>query len=99
MPIIASKVGALPEFFEHEKSIIFIEPGNIPQLKSAVEDLVSDKRKRERLGKAAAEVFVEKLSRTKIINQLDDFYRRILHERLNYSLQTSTGKPGFVVKE
>jgi len=78
LPIITTRVGALPEFFEHNKSVIFVEPGNIEQIKNAVIDLLSNSEKREKLGKEARKVFLEKLSRDKIMKQIDKVYKQIL---------------------
>ena len=78
MPIITTRVGALPEFFEHNKSVIFVEPGNIEQIKNAVLDLLNNPEKRIRLGKEAMKVFIEKLNREKIIKALDMVYQSVL---------------------
>ena len=78
LPIITTRVGALPGFFENERSVIFVEPGNIEQIKNAVVDLLNNPEKRKRLGKGARQVFEEKLSRDNIMNQLDEVYRNVL---------------------
>ena len=33
LPIISTRVGAVPEFFEHMKNIFFVEPGNLLEIK------------------------------------------------------------------
>jgi len=80
--IITSRVGALPEFFEHNESVIFVEPGNIDQIVNAVIELISDRNKRLRLGAGARKVFINKLSRDKIINSLDKVYQSILNRKV-----------------
>ena len=80
LAIITTRVGALPEFFEHNKSVIFVEPGNIKQIKEAVIDLLENPEKRKRLGKEARKVFLEKLSRKKIMESLNNVYQSVLRE-------------------
>jgi len=80
LPIIATPVGALPEFFKHNESIIFIEPGNVNQIAKAIEDLINDESKRERLARGAREVFLSKLSRNEIMFSLDKVYQKALVE-------------------
>jgi len=78
LAIITTPVGALPEFFEHNKSAIYVEPGNTKQIREAVIDLLGNPEKRKRLGKAARRVFEEKLSRNMIMKQLDNVYIEVL---------------------
>ncbi len=75
LAIITTPVGATPDFFENEKSVIFVEPGNIEQIKNAVVDLLNNPEKRKTLGKSARKVFEKKLSRDNIMNQLNKIYR------------------------
>jgi glycosyltransferase involved in cell wall biosynthesis len=83
LPIITTRVGAIPEFFEDDRSVCFVEPGNVEQIAQAVAELLSDKRKREALGNGARSVFLDKLSRERIIASLDDCYREVLEIELN----------------
>jgi len=78
LPIIATLVGALTDFFKHNESIMFIESGNINQLAKAIEVLINDKAKREKLARGAREVFSTKLSRQEIMFSLDKAYQEIL---------------------
>ncbi|MEM6517317.1 MAG: glycosyltransferase family 4 protein [Bacteroidota bacterium] len=80
MPIIATPVGALPEFFEHDKNIIFIEPGNLDQINSAVEQVMSSPLKAVGLGQNANRVFNQKLNLPIIIEQLKQAYKTILNK-------------------
>lgn len=78
LPIITTSVGALPDFFEHDKSVIFVEPGNIEQIANAVIKLLNDDEKRESLGKAAREVFINRFSRDNVMESLDKVYHQVL---------------------
>ncbi len=80
LAIITTPVGALPEFFEHNKSVIFVEPGNVEQISEAIMELINDNEKRRFLGKAAREVFIKKLDRKKILESLDNIYQEVLRD-------------------
>lgn len=80
LAIITTPVGATPDFFENKKSVIFVEPGNIEQIKNSVVDLLNNPEKRKKLGEGARQVFEEKLSRDNIMNQLDKVYRYVLSD-------------------
>jgi glycosyltransferase involved in cell wall biosynthesis len=83
LPIITTRVGAIPEFFEDDRSVCFVEPGNVEQIARAVAELLSNKRKREAMGNEARRVFLDKLSRKRIIASLDDCYRKVLETEPN----------------
>lgn len=76
LPIITTPVGALPEFFTHNENIYFVEPGNIGQIHEAIKILVNDIEKREYLGKNARKVFLNKLNRSDIIENLKRIYNK-----------------------
>ena len=80
LAIITTRVGALSEFFEYNRSIIFVEAGNIEQIEEAVVDLLNNPEKRKRLGKEARKVFLEKLSRENIMKSLDNVYQSVLRK-------------------
>tara|TARA_Y100001980_G_C14556662_1_gene349163 strand:+ start:6305 stop:7402 length:1098 start_codon:yes stop_codon:yes gene_type:complete len=74
LPIITTPVGALPEFFTHLKDIYFIEPGNISDIKKAIDFFNKYPDKRLEIGREARNTFEVLLSRDKIIDQLDKVY-------------------------
>ncbi len=76
--IVTTPVGAVPEFFEHGKSALFVEPRDPVQLAEAIARLLSDAAERERLGVAARQVFVSRLSRRLIGETLHHVYREAL---------------------
>lgn len=77
LPIITTPVGALPEFFEHKTDIYFVEPGNIGEIIKAIDYMASNQEERARIGKQARKVFEEKLSRDRIMKQLDKVYTEV----------------------
>lgn len=62
------------------KSLIFVEPGNIEHIKNEVVDLLNNPGKREELAREARKVFLEKLSREKIMKSLDKVYSSVLRK-------------------
>lgn len=78
MPIITCPVGAIPEFFTHMENIYFVEPGNIEELRIAIDFMKNNTSERERLGKSARKVYEEKLSNDIIMSQLDEVYKELL---------------------
>ena len=84
--IITTKVGALPEFFNHNESVIFVEPGNIEQIIGAIIELLDNQKMRLLLGNGARKVFLNKLSRDKIIDSLDKVYQKIMNDRIQKTI-------------
>ncbi len=78
LPIVTTEVGAIPEFFEDERSVLFVEPGSVEQIADAIVGLLSHRRMRKELGNQAREVFRDKLARERIIKSLDDCYGNVL---------------------
>ncbi len=76
--IITTRVGSLPEFFEHERSVIYVEPGNTAEIVQALLRLHQDPDLRKSLGEGAREVFSTYLSSHQICAELDNAYEFIL---------------------
>lgn len=55
IPVIASRVGGIPETLDHGRCGILVEPNDPQALADAIIDLAQDAAKRERLGQAARE--------------------------------------------
>jgi glycosyltransferase involved in cell wall biosynthesis len=52
LPIVATRVGGIPEVIEHERNGLLVEPGDAEQLSRALELLLADGDLRRRLGAA-----------------------------------------------
>lgn len=79
LPIIASRIGALPDVFKHGDSILFNDPGDIDQLEHNITYLVNNKDERKRVGQGAKKVFHELLNRDEIINKYFNLYEYTLN--------------------
>lgn len=49
LPVIATKVGAIPDYLRDKEDALLIEPKNVPALVNAIEQLINDKVLRQRL--------------------------------------------------
>ena len=80
LPVVATRVGALPEFFENEVSALFVEKGNVDQITSAVSQLLEDGELRLRLARNARKVFTLSLMRERVMEQMATVYHAVLKE-------------------
>lgn len=53
LPIVASEIGGLPEVLTHDRSALFVRPGDALGLRRAVRALAADRGLRQRLSRAA----------------------------------------------
>jgi glycosyltransferase involved in cell wall biosynthesis len=58
-PVVASRLGGFSEVVEHGVTGFLVEPGNIPELRSRLAEVLGDRRLAERLGRNARERFLE----------------------------------------
>ncbi|MCJ7503503.1 MAG: glycosyltransferase family 4 protein, partial [Acidobacteriia bacterium] len=56
LPIIASRVGAIPDVVRHDENGILFEPGDIPALSKAIERLVYDAQLRREMGERSRQL-------------------------------------------
>ena len=78
--IVTTPVGATPEFFQHGHSALFVKPGDVPALAEAIGDLLQHETKRQELARAARAVFVEQLSRTRVMDSMYAAYLSVLQK-------------------
>ncbi|MGB3606473.1 MAG: glycosyltransferase family 4 protein [Psychroserpens sp.] len=79
IPIISTRVGALPEFFSHEQNILFVEAGDLNQINSAINQISNNKIRANELGDNARQVYEEKLALPLIVKQLRNAYKIVLN--------------------
>ena len=56
IPVVASKVGGIPELIEEDKNGILVEPKNSEELTIALKKLLENSSLREEMGKAGREI-------------------------------------------
>lgn len=62
LPVIASRVGGVPDAVQEGKTGILVEPANVGQLKGAVSQLLQDNELQRKMGKSARELAKRKFS-------------------------------------
>ena len=55
LPVIASRVGGIPELVEHNANGLLVNPADVQELQLAIRKLINDQQLRSRLGRAAIE--------------------------------------------
>jgi len=79
LPIVATRVGAVPKMIESGRSGLLISAGDIDGLSAAIATLLSDAALRERLGASARSDCIERFSIDRTARVLQDLYAEILH--------------------
>ncbi len=61
-PVVASRLGGLPEVVEHGVTGFLVEPGNVAELRERLAQVLEDRRLAERMGRNARERFLEQFT-------------------------------------
>ncbi len=87
-PIIASRVGGLPEVVEHEKTGLLVPPKDVESLAEAMIRLASDRNLREKLAVAAADAGEQRFSLdARMLETLRIYEKFVKRNRCLHSLQ------------
>jgi glycosyltransferase involved in cell wall biosynthesis len=79
LPIVATRVGAVPKMIESGRSGLLVSAGDIAGLSVAISTLLSDPALRDRLGVSARTDCIERFSIDRTARVLQDLYAEILH--------------------
>ena len=74
VPIIVTKVGAVPDVVENNKDGFVIEPGNPKELAKTIKELVENKELREKFVKGARKTVQEKFALKQMIKKYEDLF-------------------------
>jgi glycosyltransferase involved in cell wall biosynthesis len=77
LPVIATPVGAVPSFLEHEVNGLLVQPGDFEGLRAALQRLLDEPVLRERLGRAARITVVEGYSSELVTRRLLTLFTRL----------------------
>lgn len=74
-PVICTPIGAIPEVLEHNRSVLFVAPGDRAELSSTIFELLDDAALRQRLSSEGQATFVEKFTLGVFLASLFSIYR------------------------
>lgn len=77
-PVIASRIGAIPEIVVDGESGLLVPPGNHQDLASAIKRLILDEKMRLAMGRNGRTTIMRKLNRGTIVDRLLKIYYRLL---------------------
>lgn len=78
LPIVATKVGGVPEIVSHYHSALLVTPRNPPSLAAAVSDLLDNEFLARRLAKSARAEIIHKFAPEQRVQKLIEIYQQIL---------------------
>jgi len=76
--IVASRAGQIAEVIKHGYNGLLVEPGDVPELSTAIMWLLRNQEERDRLGRNARSQAVERHSWDQYIQRLEEIYRSVL---------------------
>jgi glycosyltransferase involved in cell wall biosynthesis len=77
LPVIASKVGGIPDIVLHNKTGFLADPGNHTEFSKFISKLTFDKQMRCTFGKCAKEIALKKYSTTEYANSYVAIYKSL----------------------
>ena len=80
-PVIAANSGGLPEFIEHERNGLLVEPGNADALAQALRRLLDAPEEARRLGEAGQRTVLEGFTATHVARAYERLYEELLGKR------------------
>ncbi len=80
VPVVASRVGGLPEVVTEGLDGFLVEPRDVPTMAHRALEILSDESRRMEMGKHARETARARFCSTAIIPSYEAFYRRILDQ-------------------
>lgn len=77
IPVIASRVGGVPEVIKDEVTGFLVEPKNVNQLARRIEEIVKDPQRRMAMGIAGKKRFQENFSAIAMVKRTENLYLRL----------------------
>ncbi len=79
-PVVATKVGGIPEVVENNKNGILVQPENAKQLADAIQYLFDNNKISRAFGNEGRRMVVQKYSQEKVAKRLIEIYRELLEK-------------------
>ena len=80
-PVVATRVGGLPDVVRDGEDGFLVEPGAVDELADRLARLAADGELRRRMGAAGRARVVERYSVQRLLGDMDSFYRELLAEK------------------
>ena len=81
-PVIATRVGGIPEIVKHKENGVLVEPANVNELVGAIIYLLNNKEEAKNMGEESAKIISEKFGLEIVIDKLEKKYEEVIS---NYS--------------
>ena len=81
-PVIATRVGGIPEIVKHKKNGMLIEPNSVDELIDAIVSMLNNKEEAKNMGKEGAKTILEKFKSEIVVDELERIYEEVVS---NYS--------------
>ncbi|MHB8711794.1 MAG: glycosyltransferase family 4 protein [Trichloromonadaceae bacterium] len=75
-PIIASRVGGVPEILKHKDNALLVEPGRSEELATSIKQLIKSPSLRKRLSAKVSEDFDEKYSVKQMVDKYQELFSK-----------------------
>jgi glycosyltransferase involved in cell wall biosynthesis len=80
-PVVASKIGGIPEAFIHGVNGLTVEPGDIKNLSKSMHSLLVDREKAQRMGKEGKRIYEEKFSAKIMTENIQALYATAIRRK------------------
>jgi glycosyltransferase involved in cell wall biosynthesis len=78
LPLIGTSLGGIPELIEDNVNGLLVAPGNVDDLASAIETLVTKRDLRERMGQKSKLIYEEKFTVSRMMKEIETLYEQLL---------------------
>jgi glycosyltransferase involved in cell wall biosynthesis len=83
IPVVASKVGGVPEAIIDNETGLLVEPKNIEQLKNALLVLIKNEELRKKMGKSGRKFVLERFNINDNVLQIEKIYNKVINKNIN----------------
>ena len=80
-PVVASRVGGIPDLVEHGVNGFLVSPGNIQELKEAIKKILNDKKLARKMGKEGRRGVMKQFSADVMVQSIEKVYRECLNRK------------------
>jgi len=87
LPVVASRVGGIPEIVDEGLTGLLFAPGNVKELTDALDTLIEDEKKRTELGERGREKALREFHPDRFIDRHYLLYRTLLDQKRNQGIK------------